>query len=558
MQYDLKKICDYVKMSARGDVMDKKIIDTNLLKKVFASYILPFILLVILNITAFENLFERSEGNIFEGGAYALIYFVMMAGILLMVAATTPFCFAKNIGDDVSCDQPPKTDEPQPDDSPVFTWGKFLSVVIPSGTVIAIQTVFFAVCAMFSWTEDASLLSILLIGLVCMLIAAVWTLVSSFVYCVAGSVMWYLAGMVIINFAPVLIVGGCCEIYNAHPSAPFADYNPLNFVTIIGLPAVMINSWVGFAVVVAVVGVILLLKWLNDRKKINIDRAVVYTVYKFVMIILVSLSVAFMLTSLETGDQKISAAFVILFCVIALATAILMGFLVFKGKRIVKIVSVALVVAVGCGCVFGVIPAVADADSEFLPKARDVEKVSINLTSTMEIKGSTNVEDCVEIHEELLNLFEQGYESDRSNQAYVEPKCIVDELEDFSVTYTLKNSKRVYRSYTNLRDPAFNTIFIKLLKSDFYLNSLKEINPYGNTVRYNNRSVTFLVDEFKTLINTYVNEMKNASDSVFYKNYFSLRFQYSNGAEYYYTSIMIPVSFDKTKNYLYSVLERKI
>lgn len=478
-------------------------------------YIFLAVLFVLYNIMGLPALF-RSGGDLFDAtDRLVLLTLFLLIGFLVLLSLTMPFRFRNVEGEE----------------TPPF-WDRIHSQCIPYCLCVAVQALLVKFC---SSKIHISILEIVIAAVaICALIYG-WAFLCGCLYLLGGSVGWYFVGLFTLNIAPITISQGCYDIYNANPIAPHESWNPFNFYVFILLFGV-------FAAVFAVL--------LRKIKKIEkIVMTVFSNLYKIIMIFLVSLSIAFLFckTSIEKGPVTLGLALAFTGTALVISSALV--YFVFRNKKLILRIGVStLAVVVFSALIFGFIPSSAQNKAFDLPKEEEVESVRIFLDSIETFEVDEHLGDCIAIHEDLLNLFEEGYMPDKTESAYKEPKCIADLWENANFHYQLKNGKSFSREYRRLKDPAFDEIYIKLMQSDMYAYSLKNVDlkkPRIETVGlYCELSENFVID----FLATYCEELKNADKSAFYERYDPIPFIGVYGS--YKRIIYVPKSFTKTRTLL--------
>ena len=211
----------------------------------------------------------------------------------------------------------------------------------------------------------------------------------------------------------------------------------------------------------------------------------------------------------------------------------------------------ALSIVISCTLVLGGIPAKARYDAYILPDAEEIESVYFFLDSIESFETEEDFENCIELHETLLNLFREGYLPDKQSQPYKEPECLADLWDVIHFGYKLKDGSYSSRYYSHLSDRAFDAFYIEFLKSDTYLHSLQKIEPDNPAIRYFYSGSVYgrwceLPEEcMEELINTYCNELKNADKSAFYEEFEIIEFE---GVYELDRRIYVPLSFTDTRN----------
>ncbi len=509
-------------------------------KKRIPFYIILTMLFVILNIFSVPSLFS-SGNDLFDANdtPIVLIAFTLI-GFLILISILTPSCLKKKSTEMMD------EDEPQPS-----VWDKIFSLWIPFCFYVIVQMIVLGFCEKISPYFNISFIVILFNGIALCGLIFVWITICAVLYFVARSVRWYFIGFLVLNFAPIIISQGCYEIYNVSSLVPHKTWNPLNFNLFIVSVATVFNFSTVFLLVTGVI--IGIFVYLCHRKK-NLKKLGLTTfsiIYKILVIFLISLSAAFLLSSLFAGESQISLNYILCFLVVALSVSIVFGYFTFRrNKPISRIIITSLAVIVSCALILGVIPSSVQKEAYILPDIEDIESVELFLDSIEEFEVDKYFEDCIELHKILLGLFEDGYLPDKTEYPYKEPECIADMWENANFYYKLKDGKSFYREYRDLKDSAFDEFYIRLMKSDMYAYSLKKTKLDNPQMRYygdpDGKWCELPESCVEELLKTYCDELKKADKSAFYEGYETIRL--TGVYDFRDRIIYIPLSFTATRN----------
>lgn len=517
-------------------------------------YIALTAIFVLLNL-AFISSIISTDGFLFdETDIYYIFWMFAAAGILVLIFIMTPSCLGKQ------GTEPFDKDVAEPSDTAYLeasTCMKILSLWIPICFYIIAQTMVFGICRMLYPSFKISLFTDLATCIYLCYLIFVWIMICVCLYFAARSVRSYLFGLAVLNLAPIVIIGGCFEVYNSNVLTPHKNWNPLLlnpftvFAQMLGKPIFMLLCSMVAAAVFVYIGH-------REKKGGRSGSPTVLVVYKMIAIILTSLSLAFLLIGFGQSMQ-ISLKTVIIFFVAGLSSAILISYLTFReSKPFLQTGIIGFTVLISSSLIFGIIPARAQQDAFVLPDKEEIESVRIFLDSMEETDASKHFfDECVDLHELLLDSFREGYLPDEYDPPYKEPECIADVWDTVTIDYKLKDGGTLYRYYRRLNAPAFDAFFIEYLKSDAYAYSLQQTVAAGREIRY------FLYGEnehkwcklprscFEVLIMTYCAELKNADSSAFYENYEAVRLIGENNRILY-----IPLSFTETRELLGDYTDR--
>lgn len=510
-------------------------------KKCVAFYIVLGLLFVILNLFSIPSLFS-SGNDLFDANDTPIILIVFtLIGFLILISILTPSWLKKKSTQTID------EDEPQPS-----VWDKIFSLWIPFCCYIIAQMIVLGFCVKISPYFNMSFIVILFNAIALCGLIFVWITICAVLYFVARSICWYFIGFLVLNFTPIIISQGCYEIYNVSSLIPHKTWNPLSFNLFVVSAATLFNYSTIFLLVTGVIiGVFVYLQ--HRKKNLRILGLTTFSIiYKILVILLVSLSAAFLLSRLFMGESQISFNYILCFLVVALSVSIVFGYFAFRrNKPISRIIITSLAVVVSCALILGAIPYSVQKEAYILPDIEDIESVELFLDSIEEFEVEKYLDDCIELHKILLELFEDGYLPDETEYPYNEPECIADLWEDANFRYKLKDGKSFYREYRDLKDSAFDEFYIRLMKSDMYAYSLKKTkldNPqmryyYGNPDGKWCELPESCVEE---LLKTYCDELKKADKSAFYEEYETIRL--TGVYDFRDRIIYIPLSFTDTRN----------
>ena len=503
-------------------------------------YILLGLLFVILNLFSVPSLFS-SGNDLFDADdtPIILIAFTLIA-FLILISIITPYWFKKESIEKMV------EDELQPS-----VWDKIFSLWIPFCCYIIAQMIVLGFCEKISPYFNTSFIVILFNAIALCGLIFVWITICAVLYFVARSICWYFIGFLVLNFAPIIISQGCYEIYNVSSLVLHKTWNPLSFNLFVVSAATLFNYSTIFLLVTGVIiGVFMYLQHRKKNPRI-LGLTTFSIICKILVILLVSLSATFLLSSLFIGEAQISLNYILCFLVVALSVSMVFGYFTFRrNKPISRIIITSLAVITSCVLILGAIPSSVQKETYILPDIEDIESVEL-LDSIEEFEVDKHFDDCVYLHKILLELFEKGHLPDETEHPYEAPKCIADLWENANFNYKLKDGKSFYREYRDLKDSAFDEFYIRLMKSDMYAYSLKKTkldNPqmhyyYGDPDGKWCELPESCVEE---LLNTYCGELKEADKSAFYEGYETIRL--TGVYDFRDRIIYIPLSFTDTRN----------
>lgn len=535
-----------------GDLMRNKLISEsnyktlNFVKSLCLSknrvpfYIVLGLLFVILNLFSIPSLFS-SGNDLFDANDTTIILIAFtLIGFLILISVLTPYWLKKK-----------STEMMDEDEAQRSVWDKILSLWIPFCFYIIVQMIVLGFCEKISPYFNMSFIVILFNGIALCGLIFVWITICAVLYFVARSVRWYFIGFLALNFAPIIISQGCYEIYNVSSLVPHKTWNPLNFNLFIISAATLFKFTTPFLLVSGIIGIFLYL-WHQKKNLKTLGLMTFSIIYKILVIFLISLSAAFLLSSLFIGKAQISFNYILCFLVVALSVSMVFGYFTFRrNKPISRIIITSLAVITSCVLILGAIPSSVQKETYILPDIEDIESVELFLDSIEEFEVDKHFDDCVYLHKILLELFEKGHLPDETEHPYEAPKCIADLWENANFNYKLKDGKSFYREYRDLKDSAFDEFYIRLMKSDMYAYSLKKTkldNPqmhyyYGDPDGKWCELPESCVEE---LLNTYCGELKEADKSAFYEGYETIRL--TGVYDFRDRIIYIPLSFTDTRN----------
>ncbi len=498
-------------------------------------YSILALLFIILNILSVPTLFS-SGNDLFDANDTPILLSVFtLIGFLILISIVTPFWLQKKNTEAID------EDEPQPS-----AQLKILSLWVPFCFYITAQMMVFGICEELSPEFNIPFIFILLACVALCILIFVWIIICACLYFVARSMRWYFVGVLSLHFAPIIISWGCYEIYNVSPLVPYKDWNPLNFnlfvasVALFGYPIVLL------LVLGMIIGIFLFM-WRREKDHPTTDLTVLSIAYKIIVIFLISLSGAFLLSSNFIGKNQISLTYIFCFLVVALSVAILLAFFTFHRNRLFLRTGITVfAVLVSSALILGVIPARVQKEAYILPDKEEIKSVKLFLGSMEDFEVDAHFEDCIDLHGVLLELFEEGYLPDETEHPYKEPECIADLWEDANFRYKLKDGKSLYREYRDLKDPAFDDFYIRLMKSDMYAYSLQKTQMHNPKMQIFGKWCELPESCVEELLKTYCNELKKADKSAFYEEYGTIRL--SGVYDFQDRFIYIPLSFMDTRN----------
>lgn len=507
----------------------------SLSKKRIPFYSILLILFIILNVFSVPSLFS-SGNDLFDADdtPIILIAFTLIA-FLILISIITPYWFKKESMAKMV------EDEPQPS-----VWDKIFSLWIPFCCYIIAQMIVLGFCEKISPYFNMSFITILFNGIALCGLIFIWITICAVLYFVARSICWYFICFLVLNFAPIIISQGCYEIYNVSSLIPHKTWNPLSFNLFVSAATLFNYSTIFLLVTGVIIGVFVYLQ--HRKKNLRILGLTTFSiVYKILVILLVSLSAAFLLSRLFMGESQISFNYILCFLVVALSVSIVFGYFAFRrNKPISRIIITSLAVVVSCALILGAIPYSVQKEAYILPDIEDIESVELFLDSIEEFEVEKYLDDCIELHKILLELFEDGYLPDETAYPYNEPECIADLWEDANFRYKLKDGKSFYREYRDLKDSAFDEFYIRFMKSDLYAYSLQKTEMNNPQMQIFGKWCEIPESYIEELLKTYCDELKKADKSAFYEGFGTIRL--TGVYNFRDRIIYIPLSFTDTRN----------
>lgn len=392
------------------------------------------------------------------------------------------------------------------------------------------------------------------------LLALVWVIFCTFIYLLAKeSIKWYIIGFITVNIAPMIIINGCNGIYNAssltgiHHSADLSYFNP--FLVAVRILEPLESLWLIGAILVIAALTFLTYKFAVKPKFISIINCG----YKFIITVLISLSAGFIVLEIS-ANVEITLVKILPTIIVAVLTGAIISFSVFGKKQWLKLLTVVILVAVCFSSMFICSPIINHNNEYYLPDVDEIKSIEFCLGNGEQIKITQNFDQILSINIELIELFKKGYLPEDID-SYPTSDCLANLWQDLSISYTLKNGKRVYKEYRDLIAPEFDDIFIKLVQSEAYLDSIRNSTFAWDYLRITYRSFSGVVyccvppiQEAKELLNTYCDELANAEKSDFYVNV-----EHMENAGIYYSDaddLFLPPSFVETRKLLLRYYEQ--
>ena len=477
--------------------------------------------LILLNAGYFFILFwGTGEYSIFtKADVYPVFFPLSLLGILLLLLGMTP-CYRRRA---VSKDG---------EDLALPTRLSLIALWIPAALFLALQTTVFLICSVTVPRFYVEPMTILRQGLSACLISAIFCLLCSFLHLVAAHPLWYWLGTLALHVAPMILGWGCYQIYNLHPFAEFEEFNPLTACALLRFTVASSSppQWtlVTLGIVIGFAAVLWhLLRWKRDA-----ILALLTSVYQVLTIAAIMLAAGVGFATLFHGEYSITVLSAVVLCGISALSIPLTLFVFRKRKPILHGVAMLLAVSVAIPALMGLIPLKAQEDATYVPNAEDVLRVEVSLSSTesFTVEGE-GVAEILEIHKSLLELMEEGHLPDRSIRPWEEPSYVADVWTSIHFQYELKDGTSVWRSYDKLLDPAFDTIFLSVLKSNAYLEALQRIHiltdpaydtrPYMRRYEGGKQTIYLELDKacVERLIQIYSEELVLATPSAFYEEY---------------------------------------
>ncbi len=502
------------------------------------------VLLGFLNVILLPLLFQ-TDIYFKANDMYEIFIVLVLLGVFLLLCGMTYVCFHQ---------KHELIDEAKPIMS---AWLKSLSLCLHICVFVIVQTLIFAVCSLLSPHFDVPLAQVLLDGIETIGTVFVWSVICLCLYILSGNSSWYFWGLIAFNFSPSIIGMGCYEIYNINPMLPYKDCNSLKF-NIFVMSGALCSHFIYMALALGILIILICTILFVEKSKRTIELSIPSSIYKLIVIFLLSVAPAVAISILFRGEEQVLLISAILFFIVALSVALVVTYLMFKRKKpFLHMCSLFVAVTVSAALMFGAIPLVGKKSTYHLPEKEEIQSVEIYLDSLERFEIDGYLEECIELHELLLEIFKEGHSSGKMSQEYKEPECIAELWNKVSFNYKLSNGKSLYRYYENLNDPAFDEFYIDFMKSELYISSLQKTNMDFPSMRYyygeEDRYCELSESSVRELLNTYCDELRAADTSAFYEEYRSVKL---NGVYEYYDGILyIPMSFTKTLSLVAGYIE---
>ncbi len=500
-------------------------------KKWAVFYVVVGILVALVDASILPDFLGPQGDGFGRDFSYVIFMVLFWAGALLALSTILPVWLGRKASDE----------EGQP---PIPAWIKMLSLWIPLAALSVVQTLIFSFCALV--VADFEVLALILrVGLASVVMLLAWILLCALVYFAAGSVGWYFLGLLTIHLAPGIIGWGYCAIYNAHPLVNYLDWNFFNSNLFIVVGALCSRPLLMLIVLAVTLGGFVLVMW---SPKIR-DNGWILTVYKWIVIFSAALCAGCLVAARSEGLGR-----ALLLTGVTLAVAVGLSILVFPKNKPLLHMGVPIVAAVVCAVLMvTVLPKAVEKEVYSLPDAKKIESVQWTFDSMEGYEVREDFEDCLALHATLLDLFKEGYLPEESDPYGNDSYCIAELWEDVDISYQLKNGERVWRSYRNLKDPAFDDFNIAFLKSDMYRNLLLGMDLGNLKMHYYAESNYDWERELpenimEQLIEIYCDELQEAEESAFYEGYEKMELSVKD--EYEKRTLYIPLSFEKTREFV--------
>ncbi len=511
----------------------------------FSKNYLPFyislsVLFYLINDFCLPVLFISPGGYFGPDGAYSVSLILSAAVIFLAIPIVTPFVFRQKTADNNQGEQR-------------GTGRKFLSLWIPLVCYVLLQQLAVGICDLFSSSLSIPFSELLLAGAVLCTTAFLWTFLCAALSFLSRSVGWYFVGFLVLNLAPLLISSGCYDIYNVQPLVTKMAWSFIPFHLFSFISAILAKPIHLLIVLAAVIGVFI--GWrLCKKRPLPIPREKVFLAYRIALIVLISLSLGFYLLDPWISGYQLALGYVFSFIAVAVGAAIALAWLVFlKNKPLLPVGISFVAVALSCVLILGVIPAQSQREAFSLPKPEDVAGVEFRSNGKDCFAADEHMDECLKLHQEFLELCKKHLPED-TRRPEDAPECMADLWEWVGVRYQLKNGQPIYRSYSNLNDPAFDELHLRFLQSQVYEYALKDIQiskdekvqmKYFCQDREKGIGGRLSQSRAEDLLQTYLEELKLADVSVLREEYETIQLEgiYETGDRVIY----VPLSFTHTR-----------
>ncbi len=429
-------------------------------------------------------------------------------------------------------------------------WKRICLLFAPFGTYVGAQTLVFLFFSLISRPFSEKIHPLLVVGMGALELAFVFLhiFLCAVVFFLSKNPRWYIFGFLSVNFSPCLIAFGILQICRVNPlwkntSIKPASYNPLLFFLSKDIAVMIVSLFVTVTVCILVI-------WAYKKYSHKINFAPLYAVYEAYVLLLISLSVGF-LPLLVIYD--ITETYVFIYAALTFVTLVVLMLAVYKKYKATLItVGVTLLgVTLAAGIAF--LPHLFRDKKTTLPKADEIASVKITLDSLETCVITSDFDECLELHKSIIEILEKDFEAGEDDN----PAYTTNVWEDVIFWYTLKNGKTFIREYCDLKDIAFDSIFIDYLQSDMYQASLKNTNVRSEPVMRYSKADGYeeqcIIDEYEVedIISTYCDELKSAEYTDFYESYDTLMLDRVYELN---RNIYIPVTFAKTRDKIEQIM----
>lgn len=490
--------------------------------------------------------FFSNDNYVDANAIYQIALMLLMSTSLFVMACLTPIHI--------------KTNPDNLEDQQAGIVTRILALWLSISFNLVVQSVIYWFFSIISPAFTVSLLEIVLSLIGISLLAFVWVIFCTFIYLLAnGSVKWYIIGFLTVNIAPMIIIDGCYDVYNKssltgiYNSTNLLNFNP--FIVTVRILEPLENLWVIAAILAVAALVAFIYRFADKQKFINIVNGG----YKFIITILISLAVGFVVCGAYT-NAKLTLTKILTTIIVAVLTGVVISLITFGKKQLLKLLTVIILVAVFLSSVFICSPIINHNNEYYLPDIDDIESIEFCLQNGEQIKITDNFDEILYINRDLIELFKKGY-LPQDIDSYPTRDCLANLWQDLTINYTLKNGQRVHKGYYDLIAPEFDDIFIRLVQSEAYLSSIKNSTFAWDYTRIRYQSFSGKVycavppiNESRQFLQAYCDELANAEKSDFYE-----KVEHVEIAGIYYSDagdLFLPPSFNQTRNLLHLYYEQ--
>lgn len=509
------------------------------MKKLFLSikqhpvvYFLLTALFIGLNVLIDGTLIKGDDSGWFTTeDSYLLMSLLTLAAMLVILCFSAPFFLCAENGPNI-CNR-------------VFLF------YFPFAMYVILQTLQVIVFVFAFESFDISVSKLVIFAAIGLLTIFYWVVLLGIIYFAASNLAWYFIGVVAVFISPVAL------LYISNMALDLSDTLLYFVFTPAFLPMLLgSNPIVALIAAVPVITIFFVTLLAYMKNKIKLNSALIYKIFKLIVMCPVSLSAGVFLLKYYNVTDKY---FVILYAFVTLLVFVILCSYAFQKYRFMT-VTLITAVAVGIVAIIVLSPPIRIKQSQrpvaVPPESQDIDYVKIRLDGLEEYRLDYSFGSCIELNNRIIELRKGEYDSSAMRD---DPDCLADVWNSISFNYTLKNGRTGAGYYDNLNDSVFDDFFIEYLRSDAYEASFDEFFLREETmlIQYVSEDPDRLVRELdKTkvegIIDIYCDELDSTDEWAFYEPYDTLLIENANGSGD--RNIYIPQSFAKTrdaiKNYM--------